>query len=305
MKIKRKKYSYEEDFIRIRDFLVDSYSLTKYPFNWTFERWEYARHFVAPMIGGPGGIKYWEQNIGIWENEDNEIICTVCTEYPVPGEAFIQMNPGYLYVNEEVIYYAEENLSKEENGKKELRIKMNDDNHQLKALIGKMGYAATGWYEYQTEYKIKNLPAGNLPSGFRIISMEEENDIEARRKVLGLAFNHPEPPGWPSAFSYRELQKAPGYKKYLDIVITAPNHEYAACCIIWYDGKNQVGIIEPLGTHPGYRRRGLAREIILEGARRIANKGAKKIYGGPGLYFYQSVGFAVTHKYVEWAKTIA
>lgn len=119
---------------------------------------------------------------------------------------------------------------------------------------------ASGAYR---EFENKGLTPDFDPGfdGFRLLSMAEQNDIEKRREIFGRAFNHEDPKEWGSAFSYRELQKAPDYRKEHDLFIVAPDGTYAACCIVWYDDVNRVGHLEPLGTHPSYRRMGLAIQV--------------------------------------------
>jgi hypothetical protein len=47
-------YRPETDFIRVRAFLVQTYARFEAPVNWGIERWNYARYFVAPMLGSYG-----------------------------------------------------------------------------------------------------------------------------------------------------------------------------------------------------------------------------------------------------------
>jgi GNAT superfamily N-acetyltransferase len=66
----------------------------------------------------------------------------------------------------------------------------------------------------------------------------------------------------------------PGYDQELDLVIVAPDGTLAAGCLCWLDARNQVGLFEPVGTRPAYRRRGLASALMAEGLRRLAARGA-------------------------------
>ena len=80
--------------------------------------------------------------------------------------------------------------------------------------------------------------------------MADTDDVEARRTVLGLAFGHADPAEWVTAETYRELQRAPDYRKHLDLYVVAPDGAFAACCIAWHDPVNRVGTFGPVGTHP-------------------------------------------------------
>lgn len=40
---------------------------------------------------------------------------------------------------------------------------------------------------------------------------------------------------------------------------------------------NKVGLVEPVGTHPDFRRMGLARAVMLEGLRRMQAYGMQSV----------------------------
>jgi predicted N-acetyltransferase YhbS len=155
---------------------------------------------------------------------------------------------------------------------------------------------------YDSEFAIRDLPEQKLPQGYLIQSMAQENDIELKREVFGLAFNHSDPSEWPSAFSYEELQKAPDYRKDLDLSIVGPDGKYVACSIAWYDSYNRMSILEPVGTHPDFRGLGLGREVVLEGIRRTAKLGADKVWVGSGQRFYETIGFEKKCVSYRWTK---
>ncbi len=50
MKTTRRKYTHNQDFLRIRSFLVDTFSLTEKQLIWRLERWNYANYFITPML---------------------------------------------------------------------------------------------------------------------------------------------------------------------------------------------------------------------------------------------------------------
>jgi ribosomal protein S18 acetylase RimI-like enzyme len=73
----------------------------------------------------------------------------------------------------------------------------------------------------------------------------------------------------------------------------------ASSTIMWLDQANKTAEFEPVGTHPDYRRRGLARAMLLHGMQLARAAGATQMtvacLGAPaypqarGLYY--SVGF--------------
>ena len=146
------------------------------------------------------------------------------------------------------------------------------------------------------------LPEHALPEGHRLQSMADENDLERRRKAFGLGFNHPDPRDWPSLLSYQELQKAPDYRQDLDLYVVAPDGQFAAFCIIWWDERNRTAMLEPVGTVPEHRRRGLARAVVLEAIRRAAALGAREVFVGSDQAFYLSLGFKLQYAGHHWEK---
>ena len=308
-----RKYKPEQDFLRIRDFLVDTYQIIGKPQNWHLERWNYARYFVVPMLGTYGqgepspedslkAIRFWEDAIGVWENDEGEILGVVSSENPELGRAFIQRHPQYNHLLAEMLDYAEATFIDIDKGKNTLKIQVYEYDEPLQALAQERGYRQEAEHpEYDSVFVIKHLPEPKLPEGYVLQSMAQENDIELRRELSGRAFNHPDPAEWPSAFSYEELQKAPDYRKDQDLYVVGPNGEYVSCCILWYDEKNKMGVLEPVGTHPDFRRKGFGREVVMEGIRRAAALGAETVCVGSGQRFYEAIGFQ--KKYVSYTWT--
>ena len=64
------------------------------------------------------------------------------------------------------------------------------------------------------------------------------------------------------------------YRPDLDLVVEAPDGSYAAFALAWYDPENRVGELEPVGTDPRFRRRGLGRAVNLFGLERLREVGA-------------------------------
>lgn len=302
MKILKRKYR-QDDFSKIRDFFIDTFARRKSLIQWDFVRWNYARYFRTPMKRGFEGIKKWEEEITIWEDESGKIAGFIHTESEEPGEAYLEYLPEYPDILDELFHHAEDNLYLQDENKKKLKTYINDNNELWEKMAQTRGYVKLEEYPiYDAEFFIKDIPQYILPKGYKIRSMADENNIENRRKVLGLGFNHYDPSEWVEKEVYKELQKAPDYRNDLDLYVIAPDGEYIACCIIWYDKKNRIGILEPLATHPSYRRRGFGKAIVYEAIKRVALEGANKVLVGSGRIFYQSIGFKITHVFYPWVK---
>ncbi len=312
-------YDRERDFDRVREFLVRTQRAFGTPgLNWGLERWNYARFFVAPMLGSTGtdpgvppgalrAIRMWEEMIGLWEDDKGNIIGVANIEHPDPdhpdfGEIFLQRHPDHPELLDEMLRYAEERFRDPRENR--VFIVAYERDRVLRDVLGERGYVEKPDIAMPyLEIELTGLPAPTLPPGFTVRTMAEENDVERRRELFGRAFDYPDPEDWPSGFAYRELQRAPDYRKEHDLVLVAPDGTYAACCIIWHDAANRMGHLEPVGTHPDFRRRGLARAVVLHGLHKLAGLGATRVPMVSTVPLYEAIGFRKLGVYHPWIKT--
>ena len=72
----------------------------------------------------------------------------------------------------------------------------------------------------------------------------------------------------PSAYtaqSYEDVRQTAAFCGGLHVLVEAPDGTMAASTIMWLYEANKTLEFEPVGTHPGYRRLGLARTLMLHG----------------------------------------
>ncbi len=133
-----------------------------------------------------------------------------------------------------------------------------------------------------------------LPAGFRFRTAEEAGPEAAVRSHVD---------AWsPSAYtaqSYADVRRTAAYRGDLHMLVEAPDGTMAASTIMWFDEANRTVEFEPVGTHPGYRRLGLAKAMMLHGMRLARSAGAVHAtvvcLGAPGRPqprgFYYGLGF--------------
>jgi len=311
-------YEPERHFLRVRNFLNETYCAFPYPYNWGMERWNYARYFISPMVGAYGleedtqeagleAIKMWEDMVRIWEADDGKIAGVTCIEHadlthPGFGEIFIQRHPDHLDLIDEMLAVGEELYIHPE--KRKTFIWAFESDEMLKRTLEERGYIRKEESKNPyLVYSFSDVPQIELPDGYHLQTMADENDIDKRREVFGRGFDHEDPKEWPSAFSYHELQRAPDYRKENDLVIVAPNGDYAACAIVWHDNVNKVGHLEPLSTHPKHRRKGLAKALLCEGIKRLQALGSTWMpMENGGEPFYHAFGFVEKGTQYAWIK---
>ena len=129
------------------------------------------------------------------------------------------------------------------------------------------GYAAdvealgdTGDWTQLNERDLTDAERPVLPAGFRFRTADEAGPEAAVRAHVD---------AWaPSAYtaqSYQDVRQAAAYRGDLHVLVEAPDGTMAASAIMWFDKANKTVEFEPVGTHPDYRRLGLARAMMLHG----------------------------------------
>lgn len=309
MKGKFRAYDPDTDFIKVRDFLVDSWRIAKGPFNWTFLRWEYARYFVLSLLGGGERIQRWESRIGLWEGQSGQLTGIVTDEGDkTPHVAWIFLDPADPSPFPEMFQYAEKTFGEREKGQLLLDLYIVKGNKALEDMAAEQGYVPdrehTGRYG---EMDLSDPPKPVLPEGFRFVSMADENDVEKKRRVSGLGFDHPDPKDWPSAESKRSMQTAPSYRPELDLVVAESGGDWVSSATFWLSPDKLLGVLEPMSTRPEFRRQGLGKALVHEGARRLARLGAQVLSVGDcwddaKYSYYSAAGFTLKQRVFKWSK---
>ena len=322
MQTTSRPYDSRTDFMRVRDFLIETFALYQRPFNWLIDRWNFCRYFVLPVhtyynvryFGVPtrphhshrDELMAWERTNRIWESAGGEIVGVVTSENEEPGEAWIQIHPDYTFLYDDMVDYIEAHMSDRVDGLGYVKLYVNEG-CELEAVASGRGYRKLVWRTPYLGYALDasdDLVAPQLAEGFVIKSVLEEDDPDKRRIAKSIAFGGGYAPSdWAPASVYEEMQRAPDYRKDLDLFIVAPNGDYASFCTIWIDEKNGYGNFEPVGTQGDYRGQGLARALLTEGFRRMAAYGVTRSFMGSGNEFYRKVGFKETiYAYSPWIK---
>ncbi len=171
-----------------------------------------------------------------------------------------------------------------------------------KSLVGSRGFGPTETVlsQYVQRLGTRRLPQPSLPRGYRVRSMRGEEDLERRVEVHRRAFE----PSQMSIDKYRRLQSMPHYRLEHDLVVEAVGGEFAALTMAWWDPVGRVGELEPVGTHPDHRRKGLGQAVNLAALNLFAKLGAEwaLVFSGTANAaseaLYRSVGFErlATHR---------
>lgn len=284
------------DFAAISRFLTGLYRPGNRDGNWLQPVWEYAyTHpwFDESALG----------EIGIWE--DGGDIVGVATYELRLGEAFFHAHHDYAHLKPDMLAYAEMHLpSRDEEGRRSLKAFVPDVDGAFSEVVAARGYRLEpNSRRPMSQFVIPSpFPPISLPTGFRLTSLAEHNDLRQMSRVLHRGFNHPGEPPADAIEGCRKMQSGPNFRKDLAVVVEAPTGEFVAYCGMWFDHANRFGYVEPVATDPDYRRRGLGRAAVLEGIRRCGELGATVAYVATDMPFYLSFGFGKLFDVNCWLK---
>ncbi|MBN1212331.1 MAG: GNAT family N-acetyltransferase, partial [candidate division Zixibacteria bacterium] len=164
--------------------------------------------------------------------------------------------------------------------------------------------------DYQ-RYRSMSLPIPDetMADDYRVRALSGPEEYPARSYLSWRVFHPGESDekyqGWEW---YHNIQRAPLYRRELEIVAEAPDGELAAFCTVWFDEVTLTGAFEPVGTDPNHQRRGLATAVMNEGLRRLKKLGAELAFVGSWNEathkLYSSVGFTEYDLSEAWEKEI-
>src|SRR3954469_8302980 len=174
-----------------------------------------------------------------------------------------------------------------------------DDDEEVRAALLRNGFTEDDDAELTRQgpvlhFLARDLPEAPepavLPEGFRYRTVEPE-DLAERVAVHRDVWA----PSRVTEASYRNVMAEWPYRRSLDCVVEAPDGRFPACVLVWPDDENGVGLFEPVGTRPEFRRRGLGAAVCTFGLQRLHEEGMRRAVVGcdtdSACALYESIGF--------------
>ena len=242
--------------------------------------------------------------IRIWEDEQGELVGFVLV-YPPFGMFDIQVHPTYRQreLEVEMLEWAQAQITQLSAEVDSLYSLVNETDTLRMSLLEARGYQPMSDWVYMQRSLTMPIDTSPAISPFRIGDLTEV-DVAARAQALASVFGaQPEPA------KYQVFVSAPGYDPTLDVVIVDANEQVAAFALCWTDMVSKVGQFEPVGTVPAFRRQKLGILTLLEGMRRLHERGMQQVIviveasEEPAVKLYTSVGLIPRWKIVLYGKT--
>jgi len=151
------------------------------------------------------------------------------------------------------------------------------------------------------------LPDFPLPERF-VMRGTDESDVEQLCAVHNSAFRK----AW-TAERYLNVMRTPGFDPARELVAVAPDGQFTAFVVIWFEPISKIGLFEPVGTHESFQRRGLGKALMSEGLRRMRAAGMTQARvnhqfaadNPASAALYASMGFIDRYEYFDMVKTVA
>jgi len=184
------------------------------------------------------------------------------------------------------------------------------DNAKRIAFLEQHGFRRGGEFSEVNMLRSLDEPIHEsvLPDGYQVRAVADAGEISNRAAAQREVW-HPWTVGNVSDDDYARFMQLPGYNRDLDVVAVTPDGVIAAYVNGWIDPLNRIGDFGPVGARPAYRRQGLSRAALLEGLRRMQARGMDRVCvstgdsNTPALRLYESIGFKIVNKYLEYVKT--
>jgi len=267
MKITDHDYTFSDtEFKEMCQFLVDSYARAGKLHNWPFaelENWHYATWDEPPA--------YFMDRVHLWRNKSGELI-GFCTFYH--EMTYLQIHPEYRFVEARMLDWAEHHW-----GEKRARIETQAYQYdtERKKLLMQRGYEDLG---ADTNFHVYDLsrpyPFLDLPPGFHIETLAENGNYDERIATERLVFDS----DYLDQNWFQGKSSAPSYAFDWDLSVISPAGQHVAFALAWLDVQNKAAQIDPVGTHPDYRRRGLAKALLSACFQRLHAAGILCAYIG-------------------------
>ncbi len=297
MEIHDTQYTHSENEIEeLRAFLVKSYAQSLKPFNWRLavaENWIFASRYLEPL-------EYFTSRVHLWRNDSGQLIA-----FAVLGNNFsnIQIDYEHRFLEPELFNWVEHHPL---GTNRQISTMVYDWDTWRQSLLAKRGYQNLGPIEDVRIYDLsRTYPLITLPAGYQVTSMAEYSDyteyIELTNCVWGVSLNE----AW-----FRGKSSAPSYSFDWDLLALSPEGRQVAYSLVWLYPQNHTAEIDPLGTHPDYRKRGLSRAMVLESFRRMHNSGFRHAYIASETqdpvvsHLYASLQPVETYQGFHWTKQL-
>jgi len=310
MTLRHEHYGSPADYWQARAFIRELFAHgDRLSGNWHVGEFDYWRwHWLETVVERP------PEELSLWREEDGRIMAVL--NQGDPGVCHLHVHPEVrtsAFLHEMADVAERECSAVLEGGRRVLWVWTIEGDSLLPSVLAERGFEMQPEGGHSVEHNGRRSLAGIIPSvpirdGFTIRSMHEPEELSKRSLASWRAFHPGEPDegcdltgAW-----YRNVQRAPLYRRDLDVVAVAPNGDIASFAVCYFDDVSQTGVFVLDGTAIEYQRMGLGKAVMTEALRRLKWLGAHTAYvswyEAPAGALYRSVGFLDERVGRVWVK---
>ena len=299
MKIYHKNYSgYKKEYFEMRNLLIESYCISDKPLNWLIGRldnWRYAS-FTKNIRENP---RYFQDNAHLWKNEKNKLLGFFISEN---GKNYfeIQIHPEHRYIENEILEWISANWRK---NREKIITNIYYWDEDRKIMLESFGFKNHGLEAIDFRYNTANYTTDEkINDDFHFETFSEnfnyKNHIETQRLAFGRTKDQLDRE-W-----FETKCMAPGYSAAWDFSVVDSKGDHLAFCIAWLDEINKIAEVDPVGTHPNYRKIGLAKAVITNCFIQLNKAGIHNAqiigFSEPAKRLYRSLNSTEEHEIIEF-----
>jgi mycothiol synthase len=251
----------------------------------------------------------------LWHDEAGRLRAYAILD--VPNLSFEVASGGdRLDIEETIMRWAEQTARRSEYPLDETRVldlNCRDGDSERIALLERFGFVRQpdcGLHFVRSLSEPIAVP--ELPPGFTIRHIAGEYEAEAWVNLHRAAWGTE----WMTIDYRHSMTRVPNYDPALDLVAVAPDGSFAAYCFCYISPEeNELigrtdGHTDPMATQPAYQRQGLSRALLLEGLRRLKDRGVETVRTGTSSENVamqrtaESVGFRLESRTLWYTKTL-
>jgi ribosomal protein S18 acetylase RimI-like enzyme len=252
------------EFAELRELLICSYTVSRTPLNWRLamlENWYYASRYLEP-------VEYFTSRVHLWRAASGQLVSFLIRYYNM---TYLQVLPVYRWLEDPMLDWAEQNWPE---NKAQIDTLAYEYDHERLAHLKERNYQDQGLVEYVRIYDLAcAYPEPVLPPGFQITTQGQHGRDADRVALENSIWNVSLTDAW-----FQGKSSAPSYSFDWDLLVVSPEDQPVAACLVWIDWRNRTAEIDPLGTHPAYRGRGLARALVTASFHRLHASGLDYVY---------------------------
>jgi len=290
MVITSRGYNPDVDFNLVMNFLRETYIETKKIWNWLPTQFENSHLGMA-------------SDIILWENE-GKLVAVANPEEKY--QYFIQINPEYNYLESQIVEQIEIRCKRDNSDK--VSIISLESNIIREEILIDSGFEKGSIYGILRMRPIDEpIQDFKLPEGYMIRPVQPEKDFKKISEAVRIVFGHGE---WFTENILYNIASYTFYRPDLDLVTVTPEEEIASFLTFRVDPVIRVAELEPMGTHPDHRRKGLAKALISEGLKQLMSYDPTLIFIGGAANtieanrLYEVTGFTEKKLLYRWNKLL-